>query len=192
MNIKHEQFIGIYEDAFSKEYCDTAIQYFEDMVATGHGISRQILDKTSKKNKEDTAVFVDQFKLTGVNNLLLNFNNTFWNTCYTDYADKYWGLQTVEHHNSYFYKVQKTEIGQGYHAWHCESDSKVSCARLLAWSLYLNDVTEGGETEFLNQHLRIKPKTGTLVIWPAGFTHIHRGNPPISENKYIATGWVEF
>jgi hypothetical protein len=64
--------------------------------------------------------------------------------------------------------------------------------RLLAWSLYLNDVDEGGETEFLYQSMRIKPKMGTFVLWPAFFTHTHRGNPPLSGLKYIATGWVEF
>ena len=58
--------------------------------------------------------------------------------------------------------------------------------------LYLNDVKEGGETEFLYQHKRYQPKEGTLLIFPAGFTHTHRGNPPISNDKYIVTGWLEF
>jgi hypothetical protein len=55
--------------------------------------------------------------------------------------------------------------------------------------VYLNDVDEGGETEFLYQQVKIKPKRGTVVIWPGGFTHLHRGNPPL-KNKYIATGWL--
>jgi hypothetical protein len=57
--------------------------------------------------------------------------------------------------------------------------------------LYLNDVEEGGETEFLYLKKRIKPQQNRLLIWPAGFTHTHRGNPPLSNNKYIITGWVE-
>ena len=57
--------------------------------------------------------------------------------------------------------------------------------------LYLNSVTEGGETEFLYQKRRIKPQQGRLLIFPAGFTHTHRGNPPLSGNKYILTSWVE-
>ena len=60
--------------------------------------------------------------------------------------------------------------------------------RCLTWMVYLNDVNEGGETEWLYQQLKIKPKRGTVVIWPTGFTHLHRGNPPMS-NKYIVTGW---
>ena len=57
---------------------------------------------------------------------------------------------------------------------------------------YLNDVQEGGETEFFYQDLKIKPKKGTMVIAPAGFTHTHRGNKPISNDKYILTSWVLF
>jgi len=58
--------------------------------------------------------------------------------------------------------------------------------------IYLNDVEEGGETEFLYYARRIKPTQGTLLIWPAYFTHAHRGNPPLSNTKYIITGWIEF
>ena len=57
--------------------------------------------------------------------------------------------------------------------------------------VYLNDVKEGGETEFQYQKLRVKPKRGTVLIWPGGFTHLHRGNPPLSGDKYIATGWYQ-
>ena len=58
--------------------------------------------------------------------------------------------------------------------------------------MYLNDCNEGGETEFLFQHKRIKPKAGTIVISPAAWTHTHRGNPPLSGEKYMINGWLEF
>lgn len=88
-------------------------------------------------------------------------------------------------------KLQHTPIGGGFHRFHIEQASGLSCARSLTWLIYLNDVTEGGETEFLYQQQRLSPKKGTLVIWPAGVTHPHRGNPPYSNDKYIATGWFE-
>jgi len=62
----------------------------------------------------------------------------------------------------------------------------------MAFILYLNDVADGGETEFLYYPRRIKPKTGKLVLFPGGYTHTHRGNPPLLGTKYILTGWVEF
>ena len=51
---------------------------------------------------------------------------------------------------------------------------------------------EGGETEFLYQSLRVSPKKGTVIIWPSGYYHTHRGNPPLSGVKYLATGWLEY
>ena len=62
--------------------------------------------------------------------------------------------------------------------------------RKLLWMFYLNDVEEGGETDFYHQQLSVKPKQGSLVIAPAGFTHTHRGNMPKSNDKYIFTSWV--
>ena len=62
--------------------------------------------------------------------------------------------------------------------------------RVVFWMYYLNDVAEGGETEFYFQKTSIRPEKGTLVIAPAGFTHTHRGNVPLSNDKYIATSWL--
>ena len=56
----------------------------------------------------------------------------------------------------------------------------------------MNDIDEdgAGETEFLYQKLRVPPKENTCIIWPAGFTHPHRGNVVYgNKSKYIITGW---
>jgi len=62
--------------------------------------------------------------------------------------------------------------------------------RILVFILYLNTVDDG-ETYFETQNLKIKPEQGKLVLWPANFTHAHKGLPPKQE-KYILTGWVEY
>ena len=56
--------------------------------------------------------------------------------------------------------------------------------------IYLNDVEDGGETEFLYQRKRVKPVRNRAVIWPGSYTHLHRGNPPLSGTKYVLTGWM--
>ena len=79
---------------------------------------------------------------------------------------------------------------QGYHVWHCERNAMQFTMRELVWTIYLNDMPDGeGETEFLFQKFRYKPQKGDIVIFPASFTHTHRGNPPYTRTKYIATGW---
>ena len=52
-----------------------------------------------------------------------------------------------------------------------------------------DDVPEGGETSFLNQRRRVNPKAGSVCLFPAAFPWVHRGEPPLSGVKYIATGW---
>ncbi|QYJ91486.1 2OG-Fe(II) oxygenase [Shewanella halotolerans] len=93
--------------------------------------------------------------------------------------------------------IQHYKQGKGgYPHWHSEQFPQMghneALHRVVLYMFYLNDVEEGGETEFFYQQRKIKPKKGTMVIAPAGFTHSHRGNMPISGDKYIATSWVMF
>ena len=57
---------------------------------------------------------------------------------------------------------------------------------------YLNDVNDGGETEFHFQQMKVKAVKGKTVIWPTDFTHLHRGITSPTQEKYIATGWYNF
>lgn len=84
----------------------------------------------------------------------------------------------------------------GYPYWHSEvypqAGHNDALHRIMLFMFYLNDVEEGGETEFYYQNLKVKPKAGRMVIAPAYFTHTHRGNVPVSNDKYILTSWVLF
>jgi hypothetical protein len=84
----------------------------------------------------------------------------------------------------------------GYPYWHSELYPKLdqgeSLHRVVLWTIYLNDGFDGGETEFLYQQRKIVPKTGSLLIAPAAFTHTHRGNMPRGADKFIATSWTLF
>jgi hypothetical protein len=93
--------------------------------------------------------------------------------------------------------LQRYRAGEGgYPYWHCEhyprDPGAESLHRTLLWTVYLNDGFEEGETEFLYQGRKVKPKAGSLLIAPAAFTHTHRGNRPQRGDKYIATSWVLF
>ena len=84
----------------------------------------------------------------------------------------------------------------GYPYWHCELYPRdphcETLHRHLLWTVYLNDGFQAGETEFLYQQRKVPPRTGSLLIAPAAFTHTHRGNRPEGGDKYIATSWVLF
>jgi len=93
--------------------------------------------------------------------------------------------------------VQRYRAGEGgYPYWHCELYPRdPACDTLhrhLLWTVYLNDDFQAGETEFFHQQRKIAPRTGSLLVAPASFTHTHRGNRPEGGDKYIATSWVLF
>ena len=64
--------------------------------------------------------------------------------------------------------------------------------RVLAWMFYLNTVTDDGGTYFDNYDLTLNAVEGRCVIWPAYWTHMHRGIVSKTESKYIVTGWFSF
>ena len=88
------------------------------------------------------------------------------------------------------YNLQKYPPGGGFKIWHFENDfsSKLNWHRGLVFMTYLNDVEDGG-TEFLYQNLTIPAKKGLTLIWPAFFTHTHKGQISKTKEKYIVTGW---
>jgi hypothetical protein len=184
--------IGIFPNAVPDVLCDDLIDFFEHANAAGFGVNRQVNDKVSKLEKEDTAIFMASLPVQLSNYPLShNFKEALWGA-YDRYAQKYDILGILDRHSIYDIKIQKTEVSQGYHIWHCEQSTRNNCQRIMAFTAYLNTVEEGGETEFLYQSKRVKAEKGTIVLFPASYTHAHRGNPPISNTKYIATGWIEF
>ena len=90
--------------------------------------------------------------------------------------------------------IQYYPPGGGYKIWHCERGSSLQpmTTRHLVFMTYLNDVTDAGETEFFHQNLKITPKKGLTVIWPADWTYTHRGIPSMTQEKYIITGWFNY
>ena len=148
-------------------------------------------DKASFPDKTNIGPTSYRFMIETSGQLGDIWNNIISN-CYEKYSEKYFNLRTFET-QAYNANIQRTLPGQGYHVWHCENEHmyRTSNSRVLAVMMYLNDVEEGGETEFLFQHKRFKPKKGRVLLWPSGFTHTHRGNSPLAGEKYIITGWLE-
>ena len=91
------------------------------------------------------------------------------------------------------YNLQKYEPNQAYFGLHCENAGLVDgMKRVLAWMFYLNTVTDDGGTYFDNYDLTLNAVEGRCVIWPAYWTHMHRGIVSKTESKYIVTGWFSF
>ena len=192
-----DNFIGIFDNALSHKECDDLISVYKESQRLNYIKTRQDIGYDHQQ-ADNSLVFANSKHMTNSiffsqqQNHVQSFVDSAWK-CYDEYAKKYGVLDSVHKHRFYNdIKIQKTEPSGGYHVWHCEHDGRKQGSRLLLVMVYLNDVQEGGETEFLYQSLRVKPKKGTLVICPSGFTHTHRGNPPLSGDKFMINGWVEF
>ena len=180
--------IGIFKNFMPNNMIDNYVNYFNNCEKQGAVYSREV-DKTLVEDSSIDTIRNINVPMTYNNK---PFIDMFFQEIYPLYTQKYSYLKQLATHNILEVKIQKTKIGGGYHVWHCENSKMKSRNRILAFMVYLNDVVEGGETEFLYQKCRFKPEKNTLLVWPAQFTHVHRGNPPLSNDKYIITGWVEY
>ena len=183
---KFEDFIGVYRRFVHHEICNNIISNFEDYLKVNPDYGQYGSDQMPEKKlaRNDVSMMYDDFEL----GLSAHFYK-YLNAAFENYKQEYDHISRVKL-SSVGLKVQKTPVGGGYHTWHYENSSFTAANRELAWMVYLNDMPDGeAETEFLYQKKRYKPQTGTLLIWPAGMTHVHRGNTVFTHDKYIATGW---
>ena len=113
--------------------------------------------------------------------------------CFLDYQNQWPFLKTMIK-TVYVpgFNIQKYSRGDHFASLHSERTSLDSLHRLFAWMTYLNDVDDGGKTNFSHYGIKIKPETGKTLIWPAEWTHAHTGEILKSGTKYIVTGWMHF
>lgn len=182
---------------FPDELCDYVIEIFDkkEKAFRQNGFNDDYNEGHFHKNlgnnlRLDEQCFVDEMDMmhdVGDGNLITKIN-MYLIDALKEYSSFFEQLSDMPLRSTR-QKLQKTKPSGGYHVWHCEQSTLDFAERVLTWSIYLNTIEEGGETEFLHQSKRIKAEKGKILLFPASFTHLHRGNPPLMEDKYILTGW---
>jgi hypothetical protein len=177
-------FIGEYQ--ISEEAVDELINYWNVNKANAEE-GRVGNGKLDEKVKKSLEIMIDPEDLT---NLL--YKNELLK-CLKQYTLKYKFADNVEFYGiNHRPKIQYYDKGWGFYKWHIENDGNPSVInRHLVFSTYLNNVKNGG-TEFLYQDCVTKAKKGSTIIFPAGWTHAHRGQISENQEKYIITGWFNF
>jgi Rps23 Pro-64 3,4-dihydroxylase Tpa1-like proline 4-hydroxylase len=185
-------FIWVKDDVISREICESIIKKFNADERKSPGITGSGYQPKAKRStdlvisgkeewKEEDALFFD----------VLAENHPQYQKYVDDIMNGESSIQifrSVDVKDS-GYQIQKTIPGEEY-VWHNDSAASVDYNRALTYIWYLNDVPEGGETEFYDGTL-IKPVRGRMVIFPATWTFMHRGKTPASD-KYIVTGWMSY
>tara|TARA_B100000700_G_C15047974_1_gene858864 strand:- start:1565 stop:2161 length:597 start_codon:yes stop_codon:yes gene_type:complete len=171
--------------------CEDLIKYFE------LNLDKQKRGKTAGginiNTKDSIDITINPKDILQPGNKIFQtyFNELF--ACYKNYIVEWPFLEIMsEKLEIGSFNLQRYKPGQHFKKIHTERASIETLHRIFAFMTYLNDTEEGGETYFSHYDLEIKPKQGLTLIWPAEWTHAHRGNILKKGKKYIITGWINF
>ena len=185
---KHDSFIGVWDKIVTPEQCERMCGLIDDMISTTvnpYSAVGEVNDDQAPLLRVDECLYAEE-----VNPELHQYFNHVLSQMIASYKKHYHTLSSLAEFASTSVKLQRTKPRGGFHKWHCEQSQVETSRRVMAWMIYLNDMPEGeAETEFLWQGVKLQPKAGRGCIWPAAWTHVHRGNTVYTQNKYIATGW---
>ena len=187
---KNPHFIGSWQMQ-EKKLCEDIINFFENnpklhkQGQTGAGIDEKV--------KKSTDITINPKSLEKNEYDIFNHYFKHLHECFTDYKEQYPFLKTfVKKIHIGPFNIQKYLSGDHFSKLHSERTDMATLHRLFAWMTYLNDVEDGGTTDFDYYDLKIKPECGKTLIWPAEWTHAHTGSILKSGKKYIITGWLHF
>jgi len=194
----NDMYIWTKSNVLSKEFCQHVIDKFEiDPNKTEGRMGRGRMDPSIKKSTDlylhDSLSWSDNWKeeidtfyqslsqsLSEYGEFVIEENKKVG----VDYIPHYMFLET--HDGGY--QIQRTKVEEYYH-WHGDDYCDEHSMRIITYIWYLNDVEEGGHTQF-HTGISIKPEQGKILLFPSTWCYPHRGCPPVSNTKYIVTGWL--
>ena len=171
--------------------CDELIEYFEvNQIKQKKGIAGGSLN-SDKKDSLDIVIKPKEILLPGNEIFKEYFEKLF--ECHSDYINQWPFIKNIsQQYEIGSFNLQRYTPGQHFKVIHTERSGIGTLHRVFVFMTYLNDVKEGGSTYFSHYDLEIQPKQGLTLIWPAEWTHAHRGNILKEGSKYIITGWINF
>ena len=192
INIKSQQthFIGCW-NLENNKLCNEITNFFEN----NKNLQKPGVSGMGKnlKIKKTTDIYIYPHSLKEPKfEILKKYMNELYK-CFLDYQNQWPFLKSMlKDIDIGTFNIGKYSPGDHFSALHSERTSLNTLHRLFAWMTYLNDVDDGGQTNFNHYGIKIKPETGKTLIWPAEWTHAHTGGILKSGNKYIVTGWMHF
>ena len=187
------ELVKTYRDSLGKSMCEKIISIFENSDEKKIGITSMGENRNTKRTMDIHSSQITKLSEWRTIERILHkeLNNKL--------EQYYYEINNGDNVNPFFlpypsttdsgFNIQKYDKGDGFYKFHhdgCVGDE--GTYRTLTYLWYLNDVSEGGETEF--KDFKIKPEQGKLLIFPALWSYPHRGNMPLSSDKYIMTGWI--
>lgn len=189
-------------ETFIREYrladpgiCDALVELFGKAVAAGRvlpgtvGVGGVVETRFKRSTELSLAIAGQHWRLA-------DFRFDAYMEELTGFIDRYLAETGMLEHGGTFRlkdapQIQWYKPGEGFYAYHIDG-AHGHCDRALVFTTYLNDVTDGGGTQFYHQQLIISPEKGKTAIFPAALTHVHRGVVSQTQHKYLLTGWLSW
>jgi hypothetical protein len=116
-----------------------------------------------------------------------NTHNIFYNALLatTNSYAKTFNIHEYFYHEGY--QLLKYRDGEEYKAHY---DGGTGVGRAVSAICYLNSDYEGGEIEFVNFNIKIKPSSGMMILFPSNYAYTHIAHPVISGTKYALVTWI--
>jgi prolyl 4-hydroxylase len=108
------------------------------------------------------------------------------------HQDHFESMQLLRYHKGFYYKAHNDNAGG--------QQGTYTGGRVYTAFLYLNDVEEGGETQFPRLKFKVKPERGSLLLWPSVKSDnpseidtrtLHEALPVVKGQKFSANVWIE-
>ena len=190
-----KELIWVKEQSLSKDFCNQVINKFETDPYRKAGEVDQNnprIDKNLKITIDTTITHniawreEDEVLYKALGNALYEYEIHLQKT-----SSGKWNLHPSDGYQvkDTGYMVQKYEPN-GFYNWHHDWCMNEGWSRIYTYIWYINTIKEedGGWTEFIDG-TRIQPKVGSILLFPATWTYVHRGYTT-KVPKYIVTGWI--
>ena len=190
INTQQTHFIGCW-NLENNKLCNEITNFFEN----NKNLQKQGVTASGKnlkaKSRIDIKVSPNDLKKPKFE-ILKQYVNEL-HKCFLDYQNQWPFLKSMlKDIDIGEFNIGKYSPGDHFAVLHSERTSLATLHRLFAWMTYLNDVEDGGQTNFSHYGIKIKPEIGKTLIWPAEWTHAHTGEVLKSGTKYMITGWMHF
>ncbi len=181
-----EEYIQQFENVIDEKFCKELIGFFESN--EDHQFWGMTQPETVKFEKKKTKELVLDPQNPAAYKLLYDLQISLLENL-GKYQEKHEMVRLPLTPSQFRIKKYDND-GSSHFDWHVDSNTIANSGRALVALWYLNDVAIGGETEFKNPDMTIKPSEGTLVMFPPFWTFKHRANPPVSNPKYIVSTFL--
>lgn len=187
--IEKNSFICVEDNALPERLCDEIVSLFDRSQSKLEG---RVIDERGGHVVNRKAKMSMDLDLSGEVGLESGIDQELYRLvgrAFNTYVDMFGVLKAFSVYDTGYFLTRYSK-GEGFYDWHIDAGNDATINRLFSCLIYLNTVNDGGQTEFFYQKTNVKPMKGRLILFPASWTHLHKGSVPVSEDKYIMTTFL--